>query len=252
MTRLIASDFDGTLYFSDRPEHVSREDLAAIRDFQAEGGLFGACTGRPLVALTKDSAGLVPFDFYIAMSGATVFDRDMRPIFQHTLERDFVRETRERFLPYYDGAVDLLCAADDYWVIGSNNGYSVLEEASSFDDLPDPLYGFTMRFPTEEITAEMVVSFNESYSDVAVAYQNVTGMDVMPKGCSKGEGLRIAAGYYGATITGGIGDAANDIPLLDAVDVAYTFDYSHADVQDHAQVLVKSAAGAIRDFMSRG
>ena len=43
--KMLASDYDGTLYFE---FGYRKTDLEAIRQFQKEGNLFGLCSGRPL------------------------------------------------------------------------------------------------------------------------------------------------------------------------------------------------------------
>ena len=42
------SDFDGTIFFPEREEKISRNDVYAIKELKKEN-LFGICTGRPLV-----------------------------------------------------------------------------------------------------------------------------------------------------------------------------------------------------------
>ena len=44
------SDFDGTIFFPEREEKISRNDVYAIKELKKEN-LFGICTGRPLAGL---------------------------------------------------------------------------------------------------------------------------------------------------------------------------------------------------------
>ena len=252
MTKLFASDFDGTLYFHGTEEPVRAADLEAIRAFQAEGGLFGACTGRPLRGLTAQSIGLVPFDFYVALTGGTVFDRDLNPIYHRELPRELVRELYERFSPRAANGVALVCAADDYWLLGNRDTQDwPFSTCPTFDDLPAPTQGMGMETPTEAEAVELAAEVNECYGDVACAYVNLASIDILPAGCSKGTGLRRAAEHFGATLTGGMGDSFNDVPLLEAADVAYTFRRCDPAVRAAADVLVDHASEAIADFMAR-
>ena len=43
---IFGTDFDGTLYFHDREEHVQKVDVEGIKNFQKTGNLFGLVTGR--------------------------------------------------------------------------------------------------------------------------------------------------------------------------------------------------------------
>lgn len=45
MSKILFSDFDGTLFFEDG---FHQEDIEAIQAFQEEGNKFALCTGRPL------------------------------------------------------------------------------------------------------------------------------------------------------------------------------------------------------------
>lgn len=252
MTKIFATDFDGTLYFHNEPEPIRATDLDAIRTFQEGGGLFGACTGRPVRALTTQTLGVVPFDFYIALSGATLHDRNVEPIVPASLPRPIVREIYDRFAPYARDNTALVCAADDYWTFDETLVEAwPISWAPDFDHLPDPMQGFGLETTTIEEAQELADRVNREYAGIACAYVNLASIDVLPVGHSKGTGLRIAAEHFDATLTAGIGDSYNDLPLLEAADVAYTFHTAPEDMKAHADVLVDSVAEAIADFMAR-
>jgi hydroxymethylpyrimidine pyrophosphatase-like HAD family hydrolase len=46
-------------------------------------------------------------------------------------------------------------------------------------------------------------------------------------------------------VIAGIGDSFNDIPMLDACDISFTFDFSDPQVQEHADYIVHSIEEAI-------
>lgn len=252
MTKLFASDFDGTLYFHNAEEPIRAADLEAIRSFQEQGGLFGACTGRPALALTDQTESIITFDFYVALTGGTVFDRDMHPIYQRELPRELVRELYGRYAPHARDGIALACAADNYWVVGSLDVDEwPVRTCATFDDLPSPTQGMGMETHTVEEAVDLAAEVNATYGDVACAYVNLASIDILPAGCSKGTGLRRAAEYFGATLTAGMGDSLNDVPLLEAADVAYTFHRCDEGIRQAASVLVDHASEAIADFMAR-
>ena len=253
MPKIFASDFDGTLYFhDDAREPIRTADLAAIRAFQETGGLFGACTGRPLHSLTTQSEGVVPFDFYIALTGGTVFDRNYEPIYHRELPRELVRELFERYTPHARDGIALACAADDYWVVGDAEtlGWPV-SRVATFDDLPDPCQGMGMEVESIEAAEQLAAEVNRVYGADACAYVNLASIDILPASCSKGTGLARAAEHFGATLTGGIGDSFNDVPLIEAAQVGYTFHRCDANVRASADVLGDSVAEALTDFIAR-
>ena len=49
----------------------------------------------------------------------------------------------------------------------------------------------------------------------------------------------------------GIGDSFNDLPMLEAADVAYTFHKSPQTVKDQAGCVVSSLVEALDDFCAR-
>ena len=253
MTKLFASDFDGTLFFHDRPgQLVSQADLDAIAAFRAQGGLFGACTGRPLLGLTTQSDGHIDFDFYITTTGAALFDGERKLLWSKTIDREVLREMYDHYDRQLDeGEYQVLACGDNYWTIGQTPTQFDIPIASSFDELPGPFYGFSIETVTIEAAAAYAVDLNERYAGVAVAHQNLNSIDVVPAGCTKGTGLRWMAEHYGADLVAGIGDSLNDLPLLEAADVSYTFASSEEGVRATADILVESAAEAIYDFMER-
>lgn len=258
MPKLFASDFDGTLHFwGESDDYLVRPtDSAAIRAFQEQGGLFGVCTGRPLLGLTDQidqEPGLdFTFDFYIATTGAAIFDRDRQLIWNQTVPREVVEELFGRYSPYAkDPGNALVCAGEAYWVFHDSGEWPVIHLARTFDDIEGPFYGIAMENETIEVSQEIAQDINERYAGVVTAYVNLASIDVVPAGNSKGTGLLRAAEYYGAALTAGIGDSFNDLELLKAADVAYTFSSAHSDMHGYADVLVDSAAEAIHDFMRR-
>ena len=193
-----------------------------------------------------------PRDFYIALTGGTVFDRDLNPIYVRDLPRDLVRELFDRYAPQARGGIALACAADDYWVVGDvDTSDWPVQKAPTFNDLPAPYQGMGMETATVEEAEALAAEVNALYGDVACAYVNLASIDILPAGCSKGTGLRRAADYYGANLTGGIGDSFNDLPLIEAADVGYTFNRCDAAMRSAANVPVDGVNEALEDFMAR-
>lgn len=253
MTKLFASDFDGTLHFWDRPDPlIAPYDMDAIAAFRKAGGLFGVCTGRALKSLTAQTQGHLDFDFYITISGAALFDTNCQLIWQRTLPKDVLREIYERYAAQLaPKEFQVVVAADDYWVLGDTQTSFPIARLESFDEVPGPYSGFSIETVTEEAASAYAADINERYGDVVAAHQNLNSVDVVPAGCTKGSGLAHIVEHYGAALSAGIGDSYNDLPLLEAADVAYTFNRAAQDVRTEADVLVDHASEAIYDFMER-
>ena len=252
MTKLFASDFDGTLFFHDT-NSFRPEDLEAIRRFRAEGGLFGLDTGRAFEAVVKQpEIRELPWDFVIASTGSSIFDREGACLWRKDVDKDAVRELYEGLAPYAMGpAYNFPVAADNYWTVGSRVDWPVLRYAATFDDIEGPFTGGGIETETIEIAQEAAAFVRERFAGVFDAFVNLASIDVVPAGCSKGAGLARAAELFGATLTGGIGDSFNDLPLIEAADFGYAFRWADAALHLSASALVETEAEALADFSRR-
>ena len=99
----------------------------------------------------------------------------------------------------------------------------------------------------------MSKEINEIWGDSVNAFQNVIEIDIAPKGCSKGKGVEFLREYmretYGEIKLYGIGDSINDLPLLEASDISYTFPYAPEIVQKKATKVVETIVDALEDSM---
>jgi (2Fe-2S) ferredoxin len=106
----------------------------------------------------------------------------------------------------------------------------------------------------ERDAAAIVESVNERFGDFVQAFQNVVEVDIAPRGCSKGKGVLYLRDYmkqhWGTVKLYGIGDSMNDLPLLDAADVSYTFPYAPELVQKRATKVVPTIVDALLDSMN--
>jgi len=77
--KLLASDFDGTMCqrYTEDGYPATKEVLDAIRQFRADGGLFGVVTGRDWrwSWYELDQNGKLEFDFIIPLNGSQIYDR---------------------------------------------------------------------------------------------------------------------------------------------------------------------------------
>ena len=78
-------------------------------------------------------------------------------------------------------------------------------------------------------------------------------IDIAPKGCSKGKGVEALREHmreaYGDITLYGIGDSINDLPLLRAADVSYTFPYAPDICRQTADKVVPTIVDALEDSL---
>ena len=247
-----ASDFDGTLCESDWVTGEIRFDpvnMDAIHRYQAAGGLFGICTGRPLSSVLESLEGVLDLDFYIVMTGAQVLDRNLKVIRERTIEREVAQEIFERYASRE--SVMIAVTQTDFVSVRDRMGLG-LPVVPSLDAVNGDLYGVSIECHNNEEAARVVrEDLNRRFAGVVEGFQNRGSVDIVPAGCSKGAGVRLVREALGIDAMAGAGDSYNDLTLLLASDVSYTFDTSPREVRDAATVVVSTLSDAIEDFSIR-
>lgn len=244
MSMLFASDFDGTLYMHGKEEGFREEDLVSIRDFQNNGGLFGVCSGRSLSGVQASTKDAIDFDFYILGTGAQVLDKNGNILWQKVMDLDTASSLynlfKDRTHMIFHGERDVYtCEKALYSQIHISSPEDIIEKK-------DHIVGLSFGFQSPEEASEAALQMNHDYAGKAYGYVNINMLDVVPSGCSKGEGLRKAEALLHGTSTAGIGDSYNDIPLIDGADTGFTFHRSPEEVQKHADYVVDSVTEALK------
>ena len=253
MKKIFASDFDQTLYLHGAEEPIAPGTVPAIRRLQKRGHLFGLCTGRPLVGLAPYLGEIRP-DFVIASSGAHITARGLdAPLCQRGISRPVAEAITEEFLG--KGSRMMCCIGDELCFFAPVEGfpwaYTLL---TSLRDIPEGLvYQISIHCGSlEEARLERQSLLDRFGRDIEV-FQNVTDLDVAPAGCSKGKGLLLLseslAGPGEERRLYGIGDSLNDLPLLEAADVSYTFPCAPPVLQRAATRIVSTLEEALEDAL---
>ena len=105
-----------------------------------------------------------------------------------------------------------------------------------------------MHFVDDEIqTKEHLDIILKKYGNQLEAFQNIDNIDMVAKGCSKGNGIKIIQEYFNLDKSdiNVIGDSWNDIPMFDVCDNAFTFNRSPIDVKQHTKYQVNNIAQCI-------
>ena len=250
--KVFASDFDGTLYFYKADVKLPPENVEKIREYQAAGHLFGLCTGRQVGGLTPFITGFVKPDFYITSSGANIVDGSMKPILKRGVERSVADALVKELLPR--GYRLTLDVEGDICVFAEMDYPGKYYIITGVDDAPEGLiHQVSIHTESLEDAAALSASINERYGEYVEAFQNVIEIDIAPRGCSKGKGVQALRDYMRDTLGDftlyGIGDSINDLPLLEASDVSYTFPYAPEICRQRADKVVDTIVDALEDSM---
>ena len=242
MRTALASDFDNTLYFHNTEERFYAQDIFEILFFQKRGGLFGICTGRSPDSILDMTGNFLHPDFIISVSGALIVDGEGNVLDSCCLSPAVTEEVCRAF---EDRAAMVVHAGGKVYTLGKAE-YPLQICIKDFAELPqDAIYGISMRFKDEKAAAEAAMAIKEKYGAYAAPYQNVRNVDVVAAGCSKGTGAAKVKEHFGIDKLGGIGDSFNDLPLLQASDVGFTFPDAPLKLREAADEIVLSVAQAI-------
>lgn len=248
MRKVFASDFDGTLYFYKADVKLPPENVSKILEYQDAGHLFGLCTGRQVGGLTPFITGFFEPDFFITSSGANIVDRHYQGIYKRGVDPKIADILIKEMNP--KGFRLTLDVEGDICVFSEMDYPGKYYIISGIEDCPPGLiHQVSIHTESLEDAAKYAKWVNDNFGDSVEAFQNVIEIDIAPKGCSKGKGVHILREYLEKEIGPfrlyGIGDSINDLPLLEASDVSFTFPYAPQSVQDKADHVVETLVDAL-------
>ncbi|MDO4458673.1 MAG: HAD-IIB family hydrolase [Clostridia bacterium] len=245
--KILASDFDGTIYLYGRKPQVLPIDVAYIENFRAEGNMFGVCTGRSLNGIIEAAPEFLHFDFYIVSSGAVIADKDRNIIYKKTIRH----ETAESVYESYNKENEIVVQAGNK-VYNFSGNYPNQVCIKFLEDINgEDIYGISMRCSDEHKAIEIADEINRNFGNELSAFTNTENVDIVSYGCSKGTAVEFVKEYFKADSIAGIGDSYNDIPMLVSADTGFTFHDSPEKVKAKVDNIVNNVAEAICIFTER-
>lgn len=242
--KVIASDFDNTLFFEHN--YFKGKDLEAIQSFQKQGHLFGICSGRPFSGLLKPLEGVLQPDFFIVSTGGAILDRNHQLLYGKKVVYTAIEEIYEEYKNEADLIVQTLDSNHFYCSnLGEEHEPYFIEVNSISDMKNEDIYSISLVHSTIERAKEITQEINKKYSEVR-AYQNVDSIDIVHCECSKGQAILKLKELLNIKSIAGIGDSFNDVPMLDVVDHSFTFDESPKEIQLQVDDIVHSISEAIQ------
>ncbi len=265
---LITTDFDRTLTAPD--SSIPQRNLEAIEYFMAQGGAFTVNTGRtvPSAAALMQTVNVnAPFLLY---NGSAAYDHARTAfLFCHEIALPW-QAVRSRILERYpmvwieyQGAdAHYLCREHPVWPAFCEHNQYPWKYASPEDDL-GPFLKFCIYLRITDVTVdhlfhgtpeeialmdEVELWLNREFGDACVITRGADlYIDVQPKGVSKGKSALELKQKLGKKILVCIGDAENDISMLDAADFAYC--PAGSIVSDRYENVCDCAEGAVADVI---
>ena len=267
---LLTVDYDRTLTAPD--SSIPERNLDAIRYFIDNGGAFTVNTGRS-VPMTRVFRDIVPVNAPLLLyNGSAAYDLATGQLdFCHAIDLDMWETVRKCEELFPDLTVEVQ-AVDAHYRFSENPAWDAFSErqncahgfAQPGDDLGDflkfTLYG-QFRSPVladmftgspeeiariDEAEAQLKAVFGE-HCEVFRAATRI--IDVHAKGVSKIRSARELQERLGRKVLVCVGDAHNDIPMLEGAD--YAFVPSDAALRDRFKNVCPCGEGAVADVIYR-
>ncbi len=239
---LITSDFDHTM--TARDGSIPEKNLEAIRYFMDNGGAFTINTGRSL-PMSRVFTDVVPMNAPLLLyNGGAAYDLQKQELlFAHALDLDLARTMREleelfpELVTEHEGLqAHYLFKHNPMWeAFCANNRCQA--RCADFDEDMGPFLKFCVYGPLKDATVSGLYSGTEEdracfdkveailrqrYGAVAEIYRAAHRIvDVQAKGISKLRAARELQARLGRKILICIGDAENDLSMLEGADYAF-------------------------------
>lgn len=267
--KYLACDLDGTLLSEDQT--ISRENLEAIVGFKAEGNKFVISTGRnvdSIYDLFKDYPE-IEYDYIVACNGAIVLDNNKEVISNKYISNDIAEKIINDFIDKEDICIHFEADGQHYLVESKGLEYASclsedikdmllrFEDRISIDDIFETKrkYSFISIFSTNkdmEVAEEVKNLLIETYGQDLEAFRNQFFVDIAPKDCSKGNGLRsiLELNNIKEENLYAIGDSFNDVSMFELTENSFTFHHVEEELKSFANNHVSTVGECIDTIMS--
>jgi Cof subfamily protein (haloacid dehalogenase superfamily) len=237
--RLVAVDLDGTLLNDSR--QVGARTVNALRCLPNAGARVVIASARPPRSVRHVYNELGLDTWQINYNGALVWDEpNRRAVYHRPMAGSVVRQIIDAVRDRYDEVL-VGCEVLDRWCTDRFDETYTTETGRLFKpDLVAPLDAFLnqpitkLMFLADPVTITRLdpVLIDLPF-DVSIVRSDPNLVQIMDAGASKGEALRLVAKHYGVPMEQvmAIGDAVNDVPMLQAAGVAIAMDNAHPDVK---------------------
>lgn len=266
--KYLACDLDGTLLKEDHS--ISKENIDAIIKFKEAGNKFIISTGRNVDSIYdvfKDYPE-IEYDYIVACNGSIVLDKNKEVIMNEYIESDIAEGVFNDFIDEKDVCIHFEADGQHYLLESkgiectSSHSKEIDEMVLYFKDrisVEDLLsekrrYSFISVFSTKkdiELAEKAKDLLIEKYGQGLEAFRNQYFVDIAPKNCSKGNGLRklLEINNVGTDSLYAIGDSYNDVSMFELTKNSYTFHHVEENLKNIANNHVSSVKECIESII---
>ncbi|WP_297633184.1 Cof-type HAD-IIB family hydrolase [uncultured Clostridium sp.] len=250
MKKLLASDLDGTLVLNNE---ITEKNEQAVKRLNENSEIFVVSTGRPLNGVEFiESKFDIKVDYYVLLNGALILNKNRKVIKHEKINKEVVNTILQNYI-----LENMLVSVETGYIT-----YLLTEEA----ELPYPnlikvkgleeikedisLISIYCRDYSIEKIESIKEEINKKY-DTVVAYRNSQYIDVVPKGCSKGNAVKYIARKKEIDSKNifTIGDSWNDLTMFNITKNSFTFHEVEENLKKNTSYIVDSVAECIDDYI---
>lgn len=272
MRKMLASDLDGTLLFKGK---VSDENKNALKRFKTNGGIFSLSTGRAyneIESVIKDMD--IRPDYFILNNGALILDDKAKVIHKSELDYKVTKEILA-YIKKYTDMVSIQTGFKSYAIVSKltklkikirmiikNLVYGLkykdervyVKNLDDIENVKDETFTLMAanfnKYPVEEIQ-KVADYINNNYGEYVECYRNTIFLDIVPKGCSKGHGVKCVSDIVDLHMDNvyTIGDSWNDDSMFQVTKNSFTFTYAEEGLQKKTTHVVETVAQCIDNYI---
>lgn len=244
MTRLIATDIDGTLV-KESTSQIYPELLEVIREWTDMGGYFCVASGRQYYSIRHMFGQVSDRIIYLAENGAHVRYKE-KDILVQKMRRDYVERIMMQLRNYYNDCDVVVSSTEgslletknqdflSFFTEGYHNKYRLVEDVLK-EDADIIKIAIYRKNSIRELGEEVLIPAWRDKVKACMAGEE--WVDFMDASVDKGNALRVIQEYLGVTKaeTMAFGDNDNDIGLLMAAGESYAVENARDSVKMQAK-----------------
>lgn len=244
---MIVTDLDGTLL--DDNKNIAEDDIRAINEFRAGGGLFAAATGRGVAMAKRIIDELDIVTPCVIFNGAAVYDFKADRMIWHS-DMPVIANTYIRMLEkeFPDIGIEILHEKE---VFVTDNNQTVVEHMAfekliptyrKLEDVPDEgRFKVLIAYPPEKMGAVIDYTLEHCKEGVNWVHSSPMYYEMLPEGISKASGVRklTELPYLKDKFVVAAGDFGNDRAMIAEADLGVAVGNALDSVKEAADLIVR-------------
>ncbi len=244
MKKILFSDLDGTLIH--HTDELNPKNFIALKELRENGYIVVICTGRNIIDIQPTLKQFpIEYDYLVLCNGGHIVDNRGNTIFERVISKEVGNAIMEKYshdneiVTYYcNGARNFFNKDGKISELTVDGMFDI--DLDFFDELKNSdkyhIIGLNQVNEKIDILESIVAEIMDEYKDEVECFFNQHYVDIVPSGCSKGNGVKELLNYLQEDLeTYCIGDSYNDLSMIQIADHGYTFNRVEKKIKEHAK-----------------